>query len=191
MTRTITRPPERSQVSREAAETRFAETRLYPTKNDLPQGTRAQIVELLNQRLAEAIDLQTQCKQAHWNVKGPEFIALHKLFDEINEAVEEYIDLLAERVVQLGGIAEGTVGVVTKRTTLPGYPLTISSGADHVAALSDALAAFGRAARIGIEEMNELEDAGSADLLTEISRGIDQWLWFVEAHLQDSAGARR
>ncbi len=190
MTRTITRPSERSQVSREATETRFAETRLYPTKNDLPQGTRAQVAELLNQRLAEAIDLQTQCKQAHWNVKGPEFIALHKLFDEINEAVEEYVDLLAERVVQLGGIAEGTVGLVAKRTTLPGYPLTISSGTDHVAALSDALAAFGRAARIGIEEMNELEDAGSADVLTEISRGADQWLWFVEAHNQDSLTQR-
>ncbi len=191
MTRTITRPPERSQVSREATETRFAESRLYPTKNDLPRETRAQVAELLNQRLAEAIDLQTQCKQAHWNVKGPEFIALHKLFDEINEAVEEYIDLLAERVVQLGGIAEGTVGVVAKRTTLPGYPLTISSGTDHVAALSDALAVFGRTVRIGIEEMNELEDAGSADVLTEISRGIDQWLWFVEAHQQEPAGASR
>lgn len=191
MTRTITRPSsrltERTEMSRDATETRFAETSLYPTKNDLPEETRVQVVGLLNQRLAEAIDLQTQCKQAHWNVKGPSFIALHKLFDEINESVEEYVDLLAERVVQLGGTAEGTVGVVAKRTTLPGYPLSISSGTDHVSALSDALAGFGRAARIGIEEMNELEDAGSADLLTEISRGVDQWLWFVEAHHQDSA----
>ena len=191
MTRTITRPSsrltERTEMSRDATETRFAETSLYPTKNDLPEATRLQVVGLLNQRLAEAIDLQTQCKQAHWNVKGPSFIALHKLFDEINESVEEYVDLLAERVVQLGGTAEGTVGVVAKRTTLPGYPLSISSGTDHVSALSDALAGFGRAARVGIEEMNELEDAGSADLLTEISRGVDQWLWFVEAHHQDSA----
>jgi starvation-inducible DNA-binding protein len=108
------------------------------------------------------------------------------LFDEINESVEEYVDLIAERVVQLGGIAEGTIGVVSKRTTLEGYPLTISSGNDHIAALSDALAAFGRTVRIGIEEMNELEDAGTADVLTEVSRGTDQWLWFVEAHHQDS-----
>jgi starvation-inducible DNA-binding protein len=115
---------------------------------------------------------------------------LHKLFDEINEAVEEYVDLIAERVVQLGGIAEGTVGVVAKRTALPGYPLALSAGADHIAALSDALAGFGRTARIGIEEMNELEDAGTADVLTEISRGIDQWLWFVEAHHQDSVAGR-
>jgi starvation-inducible DNA-binding protein len=92
------------------------------------------------------------------------------------------VDLIAERVVQLGGIAEGTVGIVSERTTLEGYPLTISAGNDHVAALSDALAGFGRTVRIGIEEMNDLEDAGSADVLTEISRGVDQWLWFVEAH---------
>src|SRR6185436_5219616 len=98
---------------------------LYPTKNDLPEEDRLQAVTLLNQRLADCIDLQTQCKQAHWNVKGPNFIALHKLFDEINEDVEEYIDLLAERVVQLGGIAEGTVGVVAERSTLAGYPLTL------------------------------------------------------------------
>jgi starvation-inducible DNA-binding protein len=190
MTRTITRPGERTRVSRQAGETRFDVPSLYPTRNDLPEPTRAQVVGLLNQRLAEAIDLQTQCKQAHWNVKGPAFIALHKLFDEINESVEEYVDLVAERVVQLGGIADGTVGVVSKRTTLEGYPLTISAGNDHVAALSDALAAFGRTIRIGIEEMNELEDAGSADVLTEISRGIDQWLWFVEAHQQDQGTGR-
>src|SRR2546425_1558026 len=156
----------------------------YETLNDLPESARAQVIDLLNERLADAIDLQTQMKQAHWNVKGPQFIALHKLFDEINEAVESYVDLLAERVVQLGGIAEGTVGVVRERSTLPGYPLTISTGPEHVAALADALAGFGRTVRVGIEEMNELEDADSADVLTEISRGIDQWLWFVEAHAQ-------
>jgi starvation-inducible DNA-binding protein len=157
---------------------------LYRTKNDQPVATRTEGVRLLNGRLADCIDLQTMCKQAHWNVKGPQFIALHKLFDEINEAVEEYVDLLAERVVQLGGIAEGTSRIVAQRTTLADYPLVLAAGHDHVAALSDALAQFGRTARIGIEEMNELEDAASADILTEICRGIDKWLWFVEAHAQ-------
>ena len=169
-----------------ASETRFETTRLFSTKNDLPEVSRRQVVGLLNQRLADSIDLQAQCKQAHWNVKGPSFIALHQLFDEINEAVEGYVDLLAERVVQLGGIAEGTVGVVRERSTLPGYPLTISTGPEHVAALADALAGFGRTARVRIEEMNELEDADSADILTEISRGVDKWLWFVEAHQQSA-----
>ena len=158
--------------------------RMYDTKSDLARDTRVEVIALLNQRLAEAIDLQTQCKQAHWNVKGPTFIALHKLFDEITEDVEGYVDEIAERVVQLGGIAEGTVGAVEERSKLPDYPLGLSTGAEHVAALSDALAAFGRAVRIGIEEMNELEDAGTADLLTGISRGVDKWLWFVEAHQQ-------
>ena len=166
------------------AHTTTAETRAYPTKNDLPEAGRLEAIGLLNQRLADCIDLQTQCKQAHWNVKGPTFIALHKLFDEINEDVEGYVDLIAERVVQLGGIAEGTVGVVADRSTLVDYPLALATGAEHVAALSDALAAFGRTARVGIEEMNELEDADSADILTEISRGVDKWLWFVEAHQQ-------
>ncbi|HEY8258146.1 MAG TPA: DNA starvation/stationary phase protection protein Dps [Gemmatimonadales bacterium] len=181
--RTITARREPA-ASRSASAPDSTPAHLFPTKNNLPEGARREVTRLLNQRLADCIDLQTQCKQAHWNVKGPSFIALHKLFDEINEAVEEYVDLLAERVVQLGGVAEGTAGVVAKRSALPDYPLTISSGLDHVAALSDALAAFGRTARIGIEEMNELEDADSADILTEISRGIDKWLWFVEAHQQ-------
>lgn len=171
-------------TSHGATESGAGVSRLYPTRNDQPQASRVRVIELLNQRLADCIDLQMRCKQSHWNVKGPAFIALHKLFDEINEEVEEYVDLLAERVAQLGGIAEGTVGAVAGRTTLVDYPLTLSTGAEHVAALSDALAAFGRTARLGIAEMNELEDAGSADILTVISRGVDKWLWFVEAHQQ-------
>jgi starvation-inducible DNA-binding protein len=184
MPRSDTRRGDQPAPSRDAAERNSRDGSLYPTKNDLPEAARREVVGLLNQRLADCIDLQTQCKQAHWNVKGPTFIALHKLFDEINETVEEYVDLLAERVVQLGGIAEGTVGVVAERSTLVDYPLRLSTGAEHVAALSDALAMCGRTARLGIEEMNELEDADSADILTEISRGVDKWLWFVEAQQQ-------
>ncbi len=160
--------------------------RLYRTKNHLPPERRTEAVTLLNQRLADCIDLQTQCKQAHWNVKGPQFYGLHKLFDEVYEAVGEYVDLIAERVVQLGGVAEGTVRVAAQRTQLLDYPLTLTTGEEHVAALSDVLAQFGRTVRIGIEEMEELEDADSADILTEISRGLDKWLWFVEAHQQGS-----
>src|SRR5438128_3147796 len=171
MTRTTTPRRDDAGSRQSAPENRSrAATAAYPTKNDLPEAARGEAVALLNQRLADCIDLQTQCKQAHWNVKGPTFIALHKLFDEINEDVEGYVDLIAERVVQLGGIAEGTVGVVADRSTLVDYPLALATGAEHVAALSDALAAFGRTARVGIEEMNELEDADSADILTEISR---------------------
>lgn len=162
----------------------IAPSRLYETKNDLPEATRREVVALMNARLADCIDLEAQCKQAHWNVKGASFIALHELFDDIHGAVDGYADLIAERIVQLGGIAEGTVGIVAQRTTLPDYPLVLPRGSEHVAALSDALATFGRAVRLGIEEMNDLQDADGADVLTEISRGIDKWLWFVEAHQQ-------
>ena len=104
------------------------DTKLFPTKNDLPEDKRVEVIGLLNQRLAEAIDLQTQCKQAHWNVKGPSFIGLHKLFDDVNEDVETYVDLIAERVVQLGGVAEGTIGAVEQRSKLPDYPIGIATG---------------------------------------------------------------
>src|SRR4029079_7962673 len=162
MARTIAPPRPRSApapTSRSSNQPRSTDTQLYPTKNDLPEASRINAIGLLNQRLADCIDLQTQCKQAHWNVKGPSFIALHKLFDEINEDVEEYVDLLAERVVQLGGVAGGTIAVVAKRATLRNYVLTLSPGSEHVDALSDALAMFGRTVRVGIEEMNELQDA--------------------------------
>jgi starvation-inducible DNA-binding protein len=154
---------------------------MFKTKNDLPEETRAKAVELLNARLADCIDLQTQCKQAHWNVKGPNFIALHELFDKVNEAVEDYVDDIAERAVQLGGVAEGTARIVAKRSGLAEYPAKAVDGRSHVEALSSALAAFGRAARQAIDQADDLD---TADLFTEVSRGIDKWLWFVEAHLQ-------
>src|SRR5881398_2827651 len=123
------------------------EVSMYPTRNDLPESARIKLVELLNARLADAIDLQTQCKQAHWNVKGPNFIALHELFDKVNEDVEEYVDEIAERAVQLGGIAEGTARHVAKASQLAEYPANLADGKAHVAALSSALAAFGKAVR--------------------------------------------
>jgi starvation-inducible DNA-binding protein len=157
---------------------------MFKTKNDLPEATRVKAVELLNARLADCIDLQTQTKQAHWNVKGPHFIGLHELFDKINEKVEDYVDDIAERAVQLGGVAEGTARMVAKRSSLAEYPAKAVDGHGHVEALSSVLAGFGTAVRKGIDQANALGDLDTADLFTEISRGIDKWLWFVEAHLQ-------
>jgi starvation-inducible DNA-binding protein len=174
-------PAPLATVSRNRAALDGSES-LRTTKNDLPATTRTEVVRLLNARLADAIDLQTLCKQAHWNVRGQQFISLHKLFDDVYEAVGDYADLIAERVVQLGGTAEGTARVAAQRSTLNDYPLTLTRGNEHVAALSDVLAQFGRGSRVAIEEMNDLQDAGSADIFTEISRGIDKWLWFVEIH---------
>ena len=157
---------------------------MYETENDLPKARRAGLNALMNLRLASAIDLQLQMKQAHWNVKGPSFIALHELFDKVDEAVEEYVDMIAERIVQLGGIAEGTVRVAAVRSRLPEYPLAIGEGMAHVEAVARALSTFGEEARDTIDEANAFDDAGTADLFTEVSRGIDKWLWFVEAHSQ-------
>ncbi len=157
---------------------------MYETENDLPQKRREELNALMSQRLADAIDLQLQLKQAHWNVKGPNFIGLHELFDEVNADVAGYVDLIAERIVQLGGIAEGTVRVAAGRSRLAEYPLDIADGAAHVEAVARALSTFGRDARNTIDEADELGDADTADIFTEISRGIDKWLWMVEAHSQ-------
>jgi len=157
---------------------------MYETQNDIAKSRRVELNSLMNQRLADAVDLQMQMKQAHWNVKGPHFIGLHELFDKVNEAVASYVDLIAERVVQLGGIAEGTVRAAAQRSRLAEYPLDIADGAAHVEAVARALSTFGREARNTIDLADELEDADTADLFTEVSRGIDKWLWFVEAHTQ-------
>lgn len=154
------------------------------TKNDLATKTRDAVVKVLNERLADSIDLMMQSKQAHWNVKGANFIALHELFDKIVESSEEWIDDIAERAVALGGVAHGTVRVAAKKSNLSEYPLNIKAGADHVEALSNALATYGKAIRAAIDATDKLGDAGTADLFTGISRDVDKYLWFVEAHAQ-------
>ena len=157
---------------------------MYTTKNSFPEKSRLQIITILQQNLADATDLMIQAKQAHWNVKGPSFIALHELFDKVSEDTEDYVDLMAERIVQYGGVAEGTVRVAAKRSRLPEYPLAIAQGREHVQALSQALASFGENVRNAIDQADELGDKDTADIFTEISRGVDKYLWFVEAHNQ-------
>ena len=156
---------------------------MFDTQNDLSNKTRTAVVELLNARLADAIDLGAQCKQAHWNVKGPNFIALHELFDKVAESVEDHIDDLAERITSLGGTAYGTIASAAKNTSLKPYPENIYDGEAHLKALSAALAEFGKKVRKGIDKSGSLGDADTADLFTGISREVDKYLWFLEAHL--------
>lgn len=156
---------------------------MFDTQNDLPGKTRTAVVDLLNARLADAIDLGAQAKQAHWNVKGPYFIALHELFDKVAESVEDQIDDLAERITSLGGTAYGTIAAAARETSLKPYPEDIYDGHAHVKALSAALADFGKKVRKGIDKSGKLGDADTADLFTEISREVDKYLWFLEAHL--------
>jgi len=155
---------------------------MHKTKNDLSEKVRIQVASLLQERLADAIDLVTHAKQAHWNVKGPSFIALHELFDKVYEHAGDHADLLAERILQLGGTAEGTARAVAKQSQLPEYPLTISGGREHVETLSRSLAYFGSVIRQAIDRADEIGDKDSADIFTEISRAVDKDLWFVEAH---------
>ncbi len=158
--------------------------RMHSTRNDLPEKVREKAIELLNQNLADVLDLHNQAKQAHWNVKGPSFIALHEFFDKIVDELEEYADEIAERAVELGGTAFGTVRAAAECSRLSEYPSDIYSGRDHVSALSSALAKFGRSARAAIDTAADFGDADTADIFTEVSRGIDKLLWMVEAHAQ-------
>jgi starvation-inducible DNA-binding protein len=157
---------------------------MHETRNDLPDNIRKAAIDLLQARLADVVDLVTQAKQAHWNVKGPSFVGLHDLFEKVAENGREHADLIAERITALGGVAEGTAAVAAERSILPRYPLDIADGPAHVEALSTALATFAKAARTAIDGTSEMGDQVTADLFTEVTRGTDKYLWLVEVHAQ-------
>ena len=158
--------------------------KLNDSRNDLPLQTRHEMVGLINQRLAEVIDLSLQSKQAHWNVKGPHFIGLHELFDRVAGKIGEFSDEIAERAVALGGIACGTIQAIAGNSDIPAYPLEPGTGRDHVNNMAEALALVGERIREAIETATDAGDADTADLFTAVSRGIDKLLWMVEAHNQ-------
>jgi len=162
----------------------MSSTSLHLTRIDLPANVRSKIIDTLNQTLASTLDLKTQVKQAHWNVKGMDFYQLHELFDELAAELEEYIDLFAERITALGGTALGTARIAAAVSEIPEYPVNIFDGKSHVTALADRYAPYAKLLRDGIAETDDLGDADTADLYTEVSRGIDKRLWFLEAHLQ-------
>jgi starvation-inducible DNA-binding protein len=155
---------------------------LYATKNTLSEAVRRRSVDLLGQSLSTAIDMQRQAKQAHWNVKGPNFFSLHQLFDEVHTAAVEWADLCAERLVALGGTADGRVENVAAQTWLEAYPLAVTQSQVHVRQLATALATFGEQVHQSIIETGDLMDPTTSDLFTQISRGVDEHLWKVEAH---------
>jgi starvation-inducible DNA-binding protein len=156
---------------------------MYATRNDLPQQLRSKLEKLLNARLADGLDLEAATKQAHWNVKGPNFIALHELFDEVHTNIEAHVDTIAERITALGGTAHGTVQAAARSSSLVPYPEDLAEGIAHLEALSDRLADFGKKNRAAISESEDLGDADTADLFTGISRDVDKYLWLLEAHL--------
>ena len=159
---------------------------MHPSKNSLPEAVRFQICQMLSTHLAEAVDLQHQYTHAHWNVKGPHFIGLHKLFEELADQLDPVIDDIAERIVQLGGTPNGTVQGVTAATRLPEMPVNLFEGLALVQQTSLAAAAFAARVREGVDLTGESGDALTADLLTEAGRLLDKQVWLLDAHLQAS-----
>jgi len=158
---------------------------LFKTQNDLKSNTKTTVIELLNVRLAEAIDLALLTKQAHWNLKGPQFIAVHEMIDTFRTEIDGHVDTMAERIVQLGGTALGTTQAVAKGTSLKPYPTDIHKIKDHLAALIERYGKTANAARAAIDESDEAGDKDTADILTAYSRALDKSLWFLEAHTQE------
>ncbi len=160
-----------------------SQQKLYGTRIDLAEDIRVKVIEILNQTLAATLDLKTQTKQAHWNVKGMDFYQLHELFDEMATELEEYVDMVAERVTALGGVAKGTARIAASESILAEYDLNAVTGEEHVTALANSFGTYANHVREAIDTTDELGDADTADLYTEISRTIDKRLWFLEAHL--------
>lgn len=158
--------------------------KLFATRNDLMREVRIEMISLLNQQLADMFDLYSQVKQAHWNVKGPQFIALHELFDRLAEELQAHVDLVAERATALGGKALGTVRMSAANSRLQECDLDVTDSMFIVEAVADRYATLSASTRRGIENAENHGDAATADLLTEVSRGLDKALWFLESHIQ-------
>jgi starvation-inducible DNA-binding protein len=155
---------------------------LHPTRHDLPASVRSRMVGLLNDCLAELIDLATHAKEAHWNVRGPAFIAIHELFDKVEATAQAAVDDIAERAVQLGGRAHGTVRHVAQASKLPAYPDGLVDQADHARAIARSIAHVTKEIRAAIDTAAEAGDQATADVFTEHTRALDKILWMVEAH---------
>ncbi|SFV04741.1 starvation-inducible DNA-binding protein [Methylobacterium sp. 174MFSha1.1] len=167
------------------------EPRQHRTRNATDSNAKRVSIEALNARLADGIDLALNIKQAHWNLKGPQFIGIHEMLDGFRTEIDDLNDKVAERAVQLGATALGTATVVTASSKLAPYPTDIYAVGDHVAALIDRYAAYANAVRENIDQTDEAGDPGTADLFTEVSRAVDKQLWFLEAHVQEPTGAMR
>lgn len=165
-------------------EKQTAKTRMFRTSVDIPQENREQLVELLNQHLADTFDLMSQTKQAHWNVKGRDFYQLHELFDELAANLSGHVDSIAERATSLGGLAMGTARMAAENSRLPEYPTDITESMQHVECLAERYATTANGLRAAIDQAADLDDQVTSDLFTAILQDVDKHLWFLEAHLQ-------
>jgi starvation-inducible DNA-binding protein len=156
---------------------------LHPTRLNIPPEIRVYLITLLNQTLACTVDLRSHVTQAYWNVKGTDFIPLHVLFATMASELDVYANLVAERIAVLGGVTRGTARMAATQSMLPEYPSDLVEGNAHVLALAERFAFYAMALRAGISRATDVEDAGSAAVYTDISRGVEKRLWFLEAHL--------
>jgi len=159
--------------------------KLHPTKNDLPANAKSAMIALMNEMLAVTIDLSLVTKQAHWNIKGPHFIAIHEMLDDFRENLDEHVDTIAERIAQLGGAALGTVQTVSEKTSLKAYPTDIFTTKDHLDALIERFAMVSSLIRKAIKDAAETGDDVTADVFTAAAGELDKSLWFLEAHIQE------
>jgi starvation-inducible DNA-binding protein len=163
----------------------MATKKTFSTQIDIAAETRKEMISLLNQQLADTFDLFSQTKQAHWNVKGAQFYPLHELFDELAGGLLAYVDMIAERATALGGVAQGTARMASESSRLSEYPAGGVESMAAVEALAERFAELGESTRKAIDTADKAGDMDTSDLFTEVSRGLDKWLWFLEAHLQD------
>jgi starvation-inducible DNA-binding protein len=169
-----------------ASELQYGRFMLSETKNDIAQATRKKVASLLVQHVADGLDLHSQSKHAHWNVRGPHFLSIHKLLDRVAEAVEEHVDEMAYRAVQLGASVPGTIHAAVEISSLRRYPvMAFADALNHLAAVADTLADFGSKIRASIDATSEAGDADTSDLLTGVSRSVDKLLWMTESHLDE------
>jgi starvation-inducible DNA-binding protein len=157
---------------------------MVTTHHDLPEATRQEMIQLLNQQLADTFDLFSQTKQAHWNVKGEEFIQLHELYDELAGQLVAHVDMIAERATTLGGAATGTARMAAGATRLEEFPDGPVGSLESVRLLVERYAALARSTREAISAAEEVDDQDTMDLFIEVSRELDKALWFLEAHVQ-------
>lgn len=159
-------------------------TRLVETQHDLPEDARQEMVQLLNEQLADTFDLFSQTKQAHWNVKGPQFFQLHELYDDLAGELLGFTDQIAERATALGGIALGTARMAAQASRLPEFSDGPVGSMESVQMLVERYANLAQSTREAIDKAEEAGDMDTADLFTEVSRALDKALWFLEAHIQ-------